>query len=142
MSEVNKISNTSIPDTYIDDVTNEINNIKQYVPLVNRKYLDIDRLNPNHTSKCIYGLMYLYCYSGEAEDAIRKCCKAQYSFSQPVYDSALKSYPARDRSLFSNSFSCLEHYIVAFPSQNKDIISYIKDELDELPELTMEILIK
>jgi hypothetical protein len=61
----------------------EATNLKKYATAEEINELDIEELDPDHTSRCIYGLMTGYCYSDRANELILQCCTR-------VYESNLK----------------------------------------------------
>jgi hypothetical protein len=132
---------------YFRNVTNEIRNIRKFVPKENRDKLNFKNLEPNLYTSCIYGQMFGNCFNKEAVKAIKKCCKTKTSFLNTENPTKILFVNPRfniegadekyifhyTQDLKDKNYSYLEHCIANFDKYNKDIISYLKEKTNEIP---------
>ena len=111
----------------------EIENIKKYATLAQIAKLDFSKLSPGNDNSCIYGQMTGDCDSKEGVAMINKCC-TRLSKDQ-VLNEQLR-VAIEDRVVF-NGYSALECYIMTNYANNKEILQYIKGEIDSL-DLTIK----
>ena len=92
---------------FLQEVTDEIENIKLYATDKEKQKLDFDTFDPDYLTSSIYGQLTGHCESDRAIKLITKCCKRYYH-------------------------SLLEGFIRLKNANNKNIISYIKGEKEKL----------
>lgn len=136
---------------FLEDVRQEIENIKKYATKEEKKKLDSFYFDPEDPNKCIYGLMTGYCRNDRAKFLISKCCVSiiENSFYANLNIEYLKVDVRGDNELLIDAKSCrldskddnhdglwyissLEQYIMRSEANNDQIISYIKGETDSL----------
>jgi hypothetical protein len=118
-------------NNYLIKVKREIHNIKKYATNSQLIKLNFDVLDPNNTSRCIYGLMTGHCNNDEAIKLIKLCCNTKTSFYN-LSDRVFIDDKPRSNDGNITPFSYLEHYIYNYRDSNKHIIQFLKGEVDKL----------
>lgn len=116
---------------YFNNVLKEINNIKINATKEEINNLNIETLKPSQMSYCIYGQMTGDCFNPRATELIQLCCKTKTSFIV-LHSSETTLGKPRKLNKHHSSFSYLEHFISNYRKNNKNIIDYIKGEIETL----------
>lgn len=148
MQETTELQNYTA-DQFLEEVMAEIEAIKTNATEEEKSRLDLLTFNPKHPRRCIYGQMTGDCRTVRATELILKGCK-RYMYND------FNNYPNPDITLERNFIpvkkvsngttvnwdmalggdliylSSLETYIVTPYANNKDILAYIKGEIDTL----------
>jgi hypothetical protein len=114
---------------FIALVISEIENIKQKATAEEIGKLNFYHLLPMYKTDCIYGQMTGNCYSARAKELKQNRFQDVPDYDY-TYTEAKKKFMVR-----GDNFSALEVYIVLKDSKNKEVIQYLKGEINELPKL-------
>ena len=134
---------------FLQEVTDEIENIKLYATDEEKQKLDFDTFDPDYLTTCIYGQLTGYCESDRAIKLIRKCCKRYFNFEETDLFYLINNSTFKDVIMEINGIempddfilddrrnyeyhSLLEGFIRLKNANNKNIISYIKGEKEKL----------
>ena len=108
-----------------EDVRKEAEALRVHATKEERERLDIETLNPNQVTKCVYGLTTGSCFSERAVELIQNCA--------PVY------YSTRSLSTLEIKYSYniirwspIEVYIQQPEANNANLIAYLRGETDNL----------
>lgn len=116
----------------IDAVIHEIKGIREHATLEERNDLFFAYLDPRHENKCIYGQMTGSCYSKRAKEIANH-------ISPLIVGDVTRRTPMIISGSKDNGFTILEWFIVEHPAANAQIIAYLREETDELPDLAKAI---
>ena len=132
---------------FLDEVKQEIENIKFYATDKEKQKLDFDTFDPDKTNFCVYGQLTGHCEYTKAIKLIRKCCKRYFHFKENYFFADdvftfknIKESVNGDKMPddFKNNkrnyryHSLLEGFIKLKNANNKNIISYIKGKTTKL----------
>lgn len=109
-------------------VLEEATLLKQHATPEEIELLDIDELDPNQPSNCIYGQMTGDCFSPRAHELLSKCAVWPYSIELENY---IKTQMGLKRwMIFRNKtwegFSPIEYYIYHRESKIPALVNYLK----------------
>lgn len=108
-----------------EDVKKEAEALRVHATGEERAELDMELLDPNHTCKCVYGLMCGECDNDRAIELIEHCAPTLFKLDG---DNIIPS----DRSSIVNRWSPIELYIKQDEANNANLIAYLKGETDTL----------
>lgn len=136
---------------FLDEVTQEIENIKKFTTKQEKQNLNIYYFDPDNKYYCIYGQLTGSCESRRAIELMNKCCKRYCFFYFDIENSFLFHYREIKRAIwhtqmpdnfFDSSgcyyvrnfsyYSLLEAFIKYKNANNESIISYIKGKTNKL----------
>lgn len=136
---------------FLKDVRHEIEMLREHTTEAEKSKLDFHLFNPHFKSKCIYGQLTGSCESVRAKELMDKCCikvmnlKESYflAYSPSVDDERFVINGKYDGQTWGNYFdglfirsysymSALEAYIFTDNCDAKDVMDYIKGEIDNL----------
>lgn len=143
---------------FLADVMHEINTLRTIATEKEIANLDFDSLNPIKTDTCIYGQLTGRCDSERAKELMDKACIRVMNLNAGVEDffkegdflkeesrhtfskiSALVNGENKGQSWVNNwtrrnykYLSVLESYILLKGAKNKQVLEYIKGEIDTL----------
>lgn len=140
---------------FLDEVTQEIENIKKFATCKEKQNLNFFYFNPYSRYECIYGQLAGSCESDRAIDLIKKCCKryCKFNYQNRIYhtekhflyeeiENAIDGNKMPDNFILTvldhtnernfDYISLLEAYINLEYANNENVLSYIKGETDEL----------
>ena len=132
---------------FLDEITQEIENIKKFATDKEKQKLDFDTFNADIPSFCVYGQLTGDCESDRAIKLIRKCCKRYFNFSKyglnvedeftfkDIKESVNgDKMPDNFKIKYRNYeyHSLLEGFIKLKNANNKNILSYIKGKTTKL----------
>lgn len=117
-------------------VKNEAENLKLlHATKKELSLLSLERLSPNHRSKCIYGQMTGDCISDRAEELIIKCNTQVYvSLGKDIRESTLSNIPNGHRfEMTFFYFTPIEKFLYVANDINIGLlVKYLKGEISEL----------
>lgn len=144
---------------FLDDVKHEIDMIKKLATEEEKENLDIEELSPINAERCIYGQMTGDCRSHRANELISSCCARIFNIKEDslscVNKNDFNEVAKNINGKFSNQgwkkmkrksfvipyasyrrdwkyLSLLEGFISLYRHNNKNILSYITGEIEEL----------
>lgn len=109
-----------------DDVRKEAENLRVHATSEELGRLDIETLNPNSSTRCIYGQMTFECDSPRAIELITKCTKTYIEASSDLNRMRLNVKFAEFR------WSPIEFYILRDEANNANLIAYLRGETENL----------
>lgn len=107
------------------DVKKEAEALRVHATQEERGRLDMENLNPNQVTKCVYGLLTGSCMSERAIELINKCAPVWYTSRSLGELSIVYSYN-------QSRWSPIEAYIQQEEARNANLIAYLKGETDTL----------
>lgn len=135
---------------FLDEVKQEIENIKKFATDKEKQNLDFDSFNADSPTSCIYGQLTGDCESDRAIKLIRKCCKRYFHFliygidvddeftfkdiKESVNGEKMPDkFDKNDFGIRNYEYhSLLEGFIKLKNANNKNILSYIKGKTSKL----------
>ena len=128
---------------FLADVAAEAKALKKHATKEELEGLDIQRLNPMHVSRCIYGMIGHDCRSDRSQELIALCCKR--FFMNAIYEEIDNKNGWDDESVKSlvngvtsetphtiDYISSIEVYIALPDAQNDNLIAFLRDERKDL----------
>jgi len=108
-----------------EDVRKEAEALRQHATKEEMERLDIEMLNPNSTTTCVYGLITGSCLSERAAELI--------TMGAPVYYSTRNLDTMGIKMSYNQSrWSPIEVYIQQSEAQNANLIAYLRGETESL----------
>lgn len=138
--ETNKITKKE----FLENVRHEVETIKNLATKKEINRLDFNSLDPDSKIDCIYGQMTGYCRSRRAlklisEGCIRMVKNPDDTLNGVTFNTAEKQIAGpfdkkfiNDKFMVIDYFSSLETYILLKDSKTRNIIKYLKGEINTL----------
>lgn len=128
------------PKTLVPRVIEEVKKLKKNATPKEIQRLNFDRLDPNHTERCVYGLMSGCCRSSRAHELINKCAERLYRQHENFMEFShgiLNGKPQlSDNGKRNSRYSPLECFITFQDNRtngnNQAIIDYLKGKTTKL----------
>jgi hypothetical protein len=108
-----------------EDVRKEAEALKVHATKEERERLDIEMLNPNQITKCVYGLATGSCMSERAIELITKCAPVYYTTRLINNIEVVHSYN-------DSRWSPIEVYIQQDEANNANLIAFLRGETETL----------
>lgn len=132
---------------FLKDVVHEIEMLKLHATEEEKSRLDFDMFDPESVYRCIYGQLTGNCENKRAHTLMDKACKRVWNVQSALGTDILLGKNFKEVNNFINGeydeqmwgysrsfthLSALEGYIALKGAKNKQIIQYIKGEIDTL----------
>ena len=122
-------------EKYLIAVKHEIEMLKTHATKKERNKLILKDFNPLNPTTCIYGQMTDNCFSKRATELISLC--TNYGFKTLTLSNVNDIKEMKLGRIVGSDlqYTPLEHFIVNYKEYTKDIIAFLKEEKNKLPEI-------